>query len=59
MGGKVEKSMPFDLHHFLMASRQRFSILAYYPQCYHDVALLGTKGYGSFRLRMVLLTDGS
>ena len=40
----MEKSMPFALHHFLMASRHLFTILAYIPQCCHDVAGRGTTG---------------
>ena len=44
IGGKDEKLIPFDLHHFRMASLQRFIILDYTPQCSQDVTLLGTKG---------------
>ena len=44
VGGKDEKAIPFDLHHFRMASLQRFIILDYTPQCSQEVTLLGTKG---------------
>ena len=44
IGGNLEKSMPLDLHHFRMASRHLLIIFDYSPQCYHDVALLGTNG---------------
>ncbi len=54
----MEKSMPFALHHFLMASRHLFTIFACIPQCCHDVAGRGTTGKGSFRFLIVLLTDG-
>ena len=44
IGGKEEKSIPFVLHHFRIASLQRLIILDYTPQCSQDVTLLGTKG---------------
>ena len=44
IGSKDEKSIPFNLHYFCMASLQRFIILDYTPQCSQDVTLLGTKG---------------
>jgi hypothetical protein len=44
MGGKLEKSIPFDLHHFRIASLHRLIIRDCTPQCSQDVTLLGTKG---------------
>jgi hypothetical protein len=59
MGGREAKSIPRCLHHFRMASLQRLMALHWKPQCNHEVALLGTNGYGTCLLRITRLTDGS